>query len=164
MQFIVDIKAVGWDNFTRNECSGESFPKGLSLTFLPLCNTAVSSHYTYCLPILPRAKAWNRFTSKSFGRGPLLSVMLCHPSFVFHTIILYLVPNFQGKTLIFCCMFPPPFFFNLSFQVSVEKLSPLLDLKVLNFLSPYPIIYLDGPIFSRLIITFTFVLTFSRWS
>lgn len=72
--------------------------------------------------------------------------MLCHSS-VFHTIILHLVWNFQGKTFIFCCMFH---FFYLSFQV--ENFSPLLDLKVLNFLSSDPIIYLDGPIFSTLLI------------
>lgn len=116
---------------------------------------AQRSHHIACIGFLfhqePKLKI--ALLPKSFGRVSPPSVTLCHSSSVFHTIIPHLVPNLQGKTLIFCCMF---FFFlvNLSFQVSVEKFSPLLDLKVLNFLSSDPIIYLDGPIFSRLLIAF----------
>lgn len=51
------------------------------------------------------------------------------------------------------------FFFYFAFLVG--KFFPLLDHKVLNFLSSDPITHLDSPIFSRLIIAFAFVLTLS---
>lgn len=115
-----------WGNFTCTGGSRGNFLRASeiasSLAFSPLPNTANTSHTGFLLCQEPRIqilyfqKLW-RGSSTEYQPPPFPPL----PSFTI---------TFQGKTLTFCCMFSFFFFLCLSFQLSVEKFSPLLDLKV----------------------------------
>lgn len=106
---------AGRSSWHRGKLNSPAVRVAEDISSSPACSPYPAQPLNLTLPS-HSAKDSNSFTPKSFGGTPPPFSTL--PSFSI---------TFQGKTLKFCCMF---LFFYLSFQVSVERFSPLLDFEV----------------------------------
>lgn len=154
MELTADIRAAVWDNVTCNKCCREVFIQDESLTFLHLYNAGTTPTAALCPT---EGQGSKLFTSQSFAGIPPPVVLLLHLPHHHPPVSTRLSGQGSHLLLQLWGLFP-------TFQVWVEKFSPLLDLKNIKF-SVLWSFYLPG--WSNFIKTshsFGFFLTSSRWS